>query len=243
MALAKLSNTSPMISASPNCLISTPAGRFLAAGSAITRVDGIAERRRRRRDRRRSRRGACGRSGRWRSGPGRARSAATADSGTAAPDGGRDLERLRAAAGRRARCSSSCTRIGTCRSPTSNLARLAPMSPMVAMRTASEMASVETPSSAAMSVIGTTRSSGRSSSAVETTLASSGMRLAWLVSSAADVRRRRRHRGRRRRAGTGAGRCPAGTRSGCRARRRGCGRSPRLICVLAAACACPSAPG
>ena len=46
------------------------------------------------------------------------------------------------------------------------------MSPMVAMRTASEMASVETPSSAAMSVIGTTRSSGRSSSAVETTLAS-----------------------------------------------------------------------
>ncbi len=25
---------------------------------------------------------------------------------------------------------------------------------------------------------------------------------------------------------TGAGRCPAGTRSGCRARRRGCGRSP-----------------
>ena len=59
------------------------------------------------------------------------------------------------------------------------------MSPMVAMRTASEMASVETPSSAAMSVIGTTRSSGRSSSAVETTLASSGMRLAWLVSSAA----------------------------------------------------------
>ena len=56
---------------------------------------------------------------------------------------------------------------------------------MVAMRTASEMASVETPSSAAMSLIGTTRSSGRSSSAVETTLASSGMRLAWLVSSAA----------------------------------------------------------
>ncbi len=59
------------------------------------------------------------------------------------------------------------------------------MSPMVAMRTASEMASVETPSSAAMSVIGTTRSSGRSSSAVETTLTSIGMRLAWLVSSAA----------------------------------------------------------
>ena len=59
------------------------------------------------------------------------------------------------------------------------------MSPMVAMRTASEMASVETPSSAATSVIGTTRSSGRSSSAVETTLASSGMRLAWLVRSAA----------------------------------------------------------
>ncbi len=59
------------------------------------------------------------------------------------------------------------------------------MSPMVAMRTASEMASVETPSSAAMSVIGTTRSSGRSSSAVETTLAISGMRLAWLVISAA----------------------------------------------------------
>ncbi len=59
------------------------------------------------------------------------------------------------------------------------------MSPMVAMRTASEMASVETPSSAATSVIGTTRSSGRSSSAVDTTLASSGMRLAWLVRSAA----------------------------------------------------------
>ena len=59
------------------------------------------------------------------------------------------------------------------------------MSPMVAMRTASEMASVETPSSAATSVIGTTRSSGRSSSAVDTTLASRGMRLAWLVSSAA----------------------------------------------------------
>ena len=55
------------------------------------------------------------------------------------------------------------------------------MSPMVAMRTASEMASVETPSSAATSVIGTTRSSGRSSSAVDTTLESSGMRLAWLV--------------------------------------------------------------
>ena len=59
------------------------------------------------------------------------------------------------------------------------------MSPMVAMRTASDMASVETPSSAATSVIGTTRSSGRSSSAVDTTLAISGMRLAWLAISAA----------------------------------------------------------
>ena len=37
MAAAKLANTSPMISASPNCLISTPAGRFLAAGSASIR--------------------------------------------------------------------------------------------------------------------------------------------------------------------------------------------------------------
>ena len=37
IALAKLSNTSPMISASPNCLISTLAGKCLAAGSAITR--------------------------------------------------------------------------------------------------------------------------------------------------------------------------------------------------------------
>src|SRR5262249_33152358 len=76
-------------------------------------------------------------------------------------------------------------RIGTCRSPTSNLARLAPTSPMVAMRTASAMASVETPRSAATSLIGTTRSSGRSSSAEDTTLAISGMRLAWLVISAA----------------------------------------------------------
>ena len=109
---------------------------------------------------------------------------ATADSGTAAPAAVATLSDSRICRSPRAR-SSSCTRIGTCRSPTSNLARLAPMSPMVAMRTASEMASVETPSSAAMSLIGTTRSSGRSSSAVETTLASSGMRLAWLVSSAA----------------------------------------------------------
>ena len=91
------------------------------------------------------------------------------------------------------------------------------MSPMVAMRTASEIASVETPSSAATSLIGTTRSSGRSSSAVETTLAISGMRLAWLVSSAAacvdgsGIAPRDHQRELR------AGRCPAGTRSGCRA--------------------------
>src|SRR6185436_1786163 len=90
---------------------------------------------------------------------------ATADSGTAAPEPVATLSDSSICRSPRAR-SSSCTRIGTCRSPTSNLARLAPMSPMVAMRTASEMASVETPSSAAMSVIGTTRSSGRSSSAV-----------------------------------------------------------------------------
>ena len=184
MALAKLSNTSPMTSASPNCLISTPAGRLLGrrqrhhllhrlaerhvadeigadhdAAHAVVAVDGGRALRQLEARHRRQRHGGA--------------------------RAGRHLERFQDLRARRARRSSSCTRIGTCRSPTSNLARLAPMSPMVAMRTASEMASVETPSSAAMSVIGTTRSSGRSSSAVDTTLASSGMRLAWLVRSAA----------------------------------------------------------
>ena len=49
--------------------------------------------------------------------------------------------------------SSSCTRIGICRSPALNLARLASMSPMVATRIVSAMASVETPRSAATSVL------------------------------------------------------------------------------------------
>ena len=56
---------------------------------------------------------------------------------------------------------------------------------MVPMRIASDNASVETPSSAATSGLGTIRSSGRSSSAVETTLAINGIFCIWLVRSAA----------------------------------------------------------
>ena len=80
--------------------------------------------------------------------------------------------------------SASWTRIGIWRSPTSNLARFIDTSPMVAMRTASEIASVETPRLAATSGLGLTRSSGRSSSAVETTLSSAGSRRACAVRSA-----------------------------------------------------------
>ena len=46
---------------------------------------------------------------------------------------------------------STCTRIGISRSPSRNLARLAEMSPIVAMRTASLIASVEMPNRAASS--------------------------------------------------------------------------------------------
>ena len=175
--------------------VATPAGSFLAAGSALSTVSTrLAERHVADRGRRRSRRGARGRSGRWRSGPGRSSIAATADSGTAAParvgDACSDSQQLH---GRCARRSSSCTRIGTCRSPTSNLARLAPMSPMVAMRTASAIGlGARRRGRPRRRLIGTTRSSGRSSSARRRRRwRSSGMRLALAASSSADRLARR----------------------------------------------------
>src|SRR6266568_3257678 len=65
--------------------------------------------------------------------------------------------------------SSSCTRIGTRRSPTSNLASAGPTSPIVATRMVCDRLSVETPRRAARSARGSMRSSGRSSEVSEIT--------------------------------------------------------------------------
>ncbi len=100
---------------------------------------------------------------------------ATAASGTASPSvPGTGSTSSAARLGRAA--GSSCTRIGISRSPSRNLARLAGMSPMVAMRTASAIASVDTPNRLASSLRGTTRISGRSTPALAATSRKPGRR-------------------------------------------------------------------
>nr|WP_052120341.1 hypothetical protein [Inquilinus limosus] len=69
---------------------------------------------------------------------------------------------------------SSATRIGTWRSPRLNLAELASVSPIVAMRATVPIAWAETPSRAASSGRGRMRISGRGSGSVERALARTG---------------------------------------------------------------------
>ena len=83
--------------------------------------------------------------------------------------------------------SSSWTRIGTSRSPASNLASAGPTSPMVATRIVCDRLSVETPSRAARSARGWMRSSGRSSEVSEITSEISGIRFIWVASSLATL--------------------------------------------------------
>ena len=99
---------------------------------------------------------------------------ATAESGTAAPLFAGTFSTSMSRRSPRT-LSGSCTRIGTWRSPASNLARFAPTSPIVPTRTVSAITSVETPSSAASAGFGRMRISGRSSGAVETTFTSVGI--------------------------------------------------------------------
>ena len=146
MAVAKPANTSPMISASPVSWMRVPAGISLTAGSSQTAARpspsslpaamSAPMTTRRSRLKRAIEDGPCPK-----------RIAATDESGTLTPEGvGTGSSPITEMSLRAA--SSSCTRIGIWRSPSVNFARLASMSPIVAMRSVSATSAVETPSSA-----------------------------------------------------------------------------------------------